>query len=581
MFPASKPLEFDLLRQQTVGIDETINTPFGKRLMVYGDYTASGRCLDFVEDAIRGHQAGYANTHTEDDETGRKTSLLLHQAEQVIKKSVNAGDHNCIINCGAGATACIYRLQQILGIALPTTTWNLIDGQLQESLGEEGATAFRDRLERTRPVVFVGPYEHHSNEISWRSGLATVVEVDLDEDGGISLAHLEKLLQESRYQNRLRVGSFSAASNVSGMRSPVHEIAKLLHRFDALACFDYSASAPYVAIDMNPAPDDNDDGSGEDSSLDAIFLSPHKFIGGPGSSGILIFDEKIYASDLTPSIAGGGTVSYVNRVDQDFYDDIEEREKAGTPGILQTLKAALAFAVRDSVTTERIEARETELLHRAFDSWKANPAIEILGNPDPDRRIAIVSFNVRSPDGLHLHPKFVTVLLNDLFGVQSRAGCACAGPYGHRLLGIGMEMSAKYRDAIKNGIAGVKPGWCRVNLHYSMDDAEAQYLVDAVNFVATSGHLFLRLYKFDLIEGVWAHRDAPPMQVDLLTEETSQRHKFMPAMRRKYLYRSYLGAAGKMAKQLAQEPPMQSPAFPDNLKDLQFFALPAPIGDQT
>lgn len=577
MFSTNKPLDFGYLRQQTVGIDTTIRTPFGNRLMVYGDYTASGRCLDFVEEVIRGHQVSYANTHTEDDETGRITSMLLHQAEQIIKKSVNAGDHNCIINCGAGATACIYRLQQILGIALPTTTWNRVDEQLQESLGEEGANAFRDRLERTRPVVFVGPYEHHSNEISWRTGLATVVEVDLDEEGSISLAHLEKLLQEPRYQNRLRVGSFSAASNVSGMRSPVHEIAKLLHRFDALACFDYSASAPYEAINMNPP----DDGSGEDASLDAIFLSPHKFIGGPGSSGILIFDEKIYAKDLAPSIAGGGTVSYVNRIDQDFFNDIEEREKAGTPGILQTLKAALAITVRDSVTVERIEARETELLHRAFDSWNTNPAIEILGNPDPDRRIAIVSFNVRSPDGLHLHPKFVTVLLNDLFGVQSRAGCACAGPYGHRLLGIGLEMSQKYRDAINDGIAGIKPGWCRVNLHFSMDDAEAQYLIDAVNFVATNGHLFLRLYEFDLVEGVWTHRDAVPLEADLLGNgKAGNGRKFMPAMRRKYLYRSYLRAAGEMAESLAKEPPMESPAFPDNLKELQFFALPAPVGEQ-
>lgn len=572
MLSADRPLEFDYLRRQTVGVDETITTPFGERLLVYGDYTASGRCLNFVEDIMRHHQAIYANTHTEDDETGRKTSLLLHEAEQVIKKSVNAGNHNCIVTCGAGATAGIYRLQQILGVALPTTTWSLIDEQLKESLSEDGVRAFRERLERTRPVVFVGPYEHHSNEISWRSGLATVVEVDLDDEGGISLDHLSRLLQDPQYQDRLRVGSFSAASNVTGMQSQVHEIAKLLHSHDALACFDYSASAPYVAMDMNPA----DDGSGEDASLDAIFLSPHKFIGGPGSSGVLIFNEKIYACDMAPSIAGGGTVSYVNRIEEDFFNDIEEREKAGTPGILQTLKAALAFAVRDSVSIERIEKRETELLQRAFDSWKANPAIEILGNQDPDKRVAIVSFNVRSPDGLHLHPKFVTVLLNDLFGVQSRAGCACAGPYGHRLLGIGLELSQKFRDAINSGIAGIKPGWCRVNLHYSMDDAEAQYLIDAVNFVATNGHLFLNLYEFDLISGVWSHPDAVPMQSDLLNGSETQRHRFMPAMRRNYLYRSYLRTADDWAKRLGQNPPRVDQSLPEDIKELQFFAMPAP-----
>lgn len=574
MFSTRKPLDFEYLRRQVVGMDETIATPFGKRLMVYGDYTASGRCLGFIEDIMRHHQAIYANTHTEDDETGRQTSLLLQEAEQIIKKSVNAQDHNCIITCGAGATACIYRLQQILGIALPTTTWTHIDDQLKDSLSEEGVSAFRDRLERTRPVVFVGPYEHHSNEISWRSGLATVVEVDLDEEGGISLDHLAKLLQEPQYEDRLRVGSFSAASNVTGMRSPVHEIAKILHRHDALACFDYSASAPYEAIDMNPT----DDGSGENASLDAIFLSPHKFIGGPGSSGVLIFDEKIYARDMAPSIAGGGTVAYVNRIEQDFFADIEEREKAGTPGILQTLKAALAFAVKDSIAVEQIETRERELLQRAFDSWSKNPAIEILGNPDPARRIAIVSFNMLSQDGRYLHPKFVTVLLNDLFGVQSRAGCACAGPYGHRLLGIDLEMSQKYRDAINNGIAGVKPGWCRVNLHFSMDDAEAQYLIDAVNFVASHGHLFLELYEFDLVSGLWSHRDALPIQTDLLSVRKTRR-RFMPLMMRKHLYRSYLRAAHRWAERLGANPPQEERVLPEDLRELQFFALPPQAAD--
>lgn len=576
MFATRKPLDFAYLRQQTVGMDETIATPFGRRLMVYGDYTASGRCLGFVEDIIRRHQADYANTHTEDDETGRKTSALMHEAERIIKKSVNAGDHNCIITCGAGATASIYRLQQILGIALPATTWTLIDDQLRESLSEEGVAAFRDRLERTRPVVFVGPYEHHSNEISWREGLATVVEVDLDEEGGISLDHLLKLLQDPRYQNRLRVGSFSAASNVTGMRSPVHEIAKILHRHDALACFDYSASAPYAAIDMNPV----DDGSGDDASLDAIFLSPHKFIGGPGSSGILIFDEKIYARDMAPSVAGGGTVAYVNRVEQDFFVDIEEREKAGTPGILQTLKAALAFAVKDSITVAQIEARETALLRMAFESWSENPAIEILGNADPARRIAIISFNMLARDGRYLHPKFVTVLLNDLFGVQSRAGCACAGPYGHRLLGIDLEKSQKYRDAIISGISGVKPGWCRVNLHFSMDDAEAQYLVDAVNFVATHGYLFLGLYDFDLESGVWSHKNALPIQADLLPAGKARRRPFMPAFKRSYLYRSYLRAAKDWAERLGQIPRGEEQTLPENLKDLQFFAMPPTASDR-
>ena len=319
--------------------------------------------------------------------------------------------------------------------------------------------------------MFVGPYEHHSNEVTWRQGLATVVEVNLAADGGIDLAHLESLLQAPEYQGRLRIGSFSAASNVTGMRSPVREIAKLLHANDAFACFDYAASAPYVEIDMNPPLDDD----GGDASLDAVFLSPHKFLGGPGSSGVLVFNERLYSKGLGPSVAGGGTVDYVSPHDQDFIADIEEREKAGTPGVLQTLKAALVLELKQRIGVARIEAREHELLRRALRRWSAHDGIEVLGNPDPSRRIGIVSFNLRDARGRYLHPKFVTVLLNDLFGIQSRAGCSCAGPYGHRLLGIDQPTSELYRDWVRKGFQGIKPGWCRVGFHYAMDDAEADY----------------------------------------------------------------------------------------------------------
>jgi len=500
--PAAAQLDLSWLRTQVVGIDALVDTPFGQRLLVYCDYTASGRCLLFVERYLLALQRLYANTHTEDDITGRSMTQLLHEAEASIKHAVNAGPAGRIVACGTGATGAIHKLQEIVGIAIPPASRQTLLDELTAFLGVEQVEAFRQRQGACQPVVFVGPYEHHSNEVSWRHGLATVVEVRLAADGGIDLAHLEALLQEPAYRDRLRLGSFAAASNVTGMRSPVDEIARLLHAHGAFACFDYAASGPYVEIDMNPASRPG----GGDASIDAIFVSPHKFLGGPGSSGVLVFNERLYHRELPPTVCAGGTVDYVSEVDQDFVTDVEARERAGTPGVLQILKAALAFELKQAVTPARIEACEAHFLRRALDRWRADDRIEILGNPDPERRIAIVSFNLRDPSGSYLHPKFVTALLNDLFGIQSRAGCSCAGPYGHRLLGIGRDVSEQYRDWVRKGFHGIKPGWCRVGFHFVMDDPEADYIIEAVAFVARHGHRFLARYDFDPRTGLWAHR---------------------------------------------------------------------------
>ena len=294
-------LDFASLRAEVIGADAPVNTPFGPRLMVYADYTASGRCLGFVEKYIQNQQRIYANTHTEDDISGRSMTHLLEQAEQAIKNSVNAGPDGRIISVGSGATGAIDKLQQIIGVALPPATRENLSEMLAGALGEDADARFAAYLAQNQPVVFVGPYEHHSNEISWRQNLATVVEVNLDADGGVDLSHLECLLQDSRYQGRKRIGSFSAASNVTGMRTPVHEIASLLHHYDAIACFDYAASAPYVEINMNPPA-----GAYEgDASIDAVFISPHKFLGGPGSSGVLVFNERLYHRELPPTVSAG------------------------------------------------------------------------------------------------------------------------------------------------------------------------------------------------------------------------------------------------------------------------------------
>lgn len=565
-------LDPDYLRDQIVGVDSTFETPFGERLMVYCDYTASGRCLRFVESYLQSLQRIYANTHTEDDITGRSMSQLLHEAEATIKRSVNAGPAGHIIACGTGATGAIDKLQQIIGVALaPATRENLCSLMDQSGIGRE---RFHEAVREHQPVVFVGPYEHHSNEISWRQSLAKTVEVQLDASGQVDFAHLERLLQAPEYLGRLRIGSFSAASNVTGMRTDVHRVAALLHRHGAIACFDYAACAPYVDIDMNPEPAED----GEDASIDAIFVSPHKFLGGPGSSGVLVFNERIYHRELPPSVGAGGTVDYVGPTDQDFIRHIEEREKAGTPGVLQTMKAGLVFEIKDRVGVDVINRREHELTRRAMQSWSADENIEILGNPDPASRVGIISFNIRDPRGNYLHHKFVTALLNDLFGIQSRAGCSCAGPYGHRLLSIDNKTSERYRSVVQDGYCGMKPGWCRIGLHWVMDDTEADYIIDAVHFVARHGGNFLDLYDFDLCTGTWSHRhtriELPSFSLDqALANQASEPANLTPPLR-KQLYDHYLTEAERWAKRMAEETSRATTTLEGELGELQFFTLP-------
>jgi len=573
------PLEFDFLRRELIGADAPIQTPFGERLMMYADYTASGRCLCFVENYLRQLQRIYANSHTEDDISGRSMTQLLKEAEQSIKRSVNAGDTGRIICVGSGATGAIDKLQQLIGVSLPPATRQHLGTLLGNALGTEEADIFKQYLRENQPIVFVGPYEHHSNEISWRENLATVVTVQLDSEGGIDLKHLEELLQDPAYQGRKRIGSFSAASNVTGIKSAVHEIAALLHRYDAIACFDYAASAPYVQIDMNP-PAGKYDG---DASLDAVFVSPHKFLGGPGSTGVLVFNERLYHRELPPTVSAGGTVDYVGTENQDFITRIEEREKPGTPGVLQVLKAAMVFEVKDNVTAARIEQREHELLEKIFARWIASPAIEILGNQDPARRVGIISFNIKSNTGgldgsQYLHPKFITTLLNDLFGIQSRAGCSCAGPYGHRLLDINDETSEEYRSCVVEGYSGIKPGWCRISMHYVMDDLEVDFLLDAVDFVARFGGLFLRLYDFDLYDGSWSNKDGPAdlqrFSLEAALEAGMGEQMPMPYEERKMRYTGYLEEALRLAQKLQKQDPSVEHALEGTLGELQFFALP-------
>jgi selenocysteine lyase/cysteine desulfurase len=499
---------------------------------------------------------------------------LLEEAESSIKRSVNAGAHGHIVCVGTGATGAIDKLQQIIGVALPPHTRERVSHFIEESLGADALVRFEKSLDSNQPVVFVGPYEHHSNEISWRQSLATVVDVGLNDDGGVDLSHLETLLQDPAYQNRVRIGSFSAASNVTGRLSPVHEIAAMLHRHGAIACFDYAASAPYVEIDMSPA-----EGKYEgDASLDAVFISPHKFLGGPGSSGVLVFKDHLYRRDLPPTVSAGGTVDYVGLTNQDYIAAVEEREKAGTPGVFQVLKAALAFQLKDDIGVDAIEAREQELLSRTITRLQSNSAVEILGNPDPNQRIAIVSFNIKGRHDRYLHPKYVTRLLNDLFGIQSRAGCSCAGPYGHRLLDIDEATSEDYRAWIRRGYSGIKPGWCRISLHYVMDDIEVDYILDAIEFVAEHGSCLLSLYDFDIGSGTWTHKhddiELPGLSISAAVEQSSDPVPALDFGERQQRYQSFLAEARQLADEAVSDDSINEIGLSGDVEKLRFFELP-------
>jgi selenocysteine lyase/cysteine desulfurase len=532
--------DLDEIRRDMIGRDLAFATPFGDRHLFYADYTASGRGVKRIEEQILHILESYANTHTEDDYSGKYMTTLLHQAESRIKELVNAGPQGKIIATGSGTTGALKKLQEIIGVYIPPLTRERIFQSLKKTEG--GCTLALEKIEQDRPIVFIGPYEHHTNELMWREAFAEVSVVGFDEMGKISLRELDRRLADPRHANRLKLGSFSAGSNITGVKTDVYEIAQICHDHGALAFFDFAAVAPYVEIDMN---------RDERSYLDAIFFSPHKFLGGPGTSGILIFNEKIYRTDLPPTTAGGGTVSYVGFDTHDFSSDIEMREKAGTPPILQTIKAALAMELKEQIGVELIERLETQFAEYFIRELRTVENVDMIGDTAISDRIPIVSFNIRHRDRI-LHPKLVTKLMNDLFGIQSRAGCSCAGPYGHFLLGIDRETSQNFRREILCGRDGLKPGWVRVNLHYTMTQEDLDFLLQAIRFLARSAHQFLRCYGFNMQTGEWLHLDFHEPVPDFSLNHHFRKTKIDPD-RLPELRRSYLGQAEALAADLERE----------------------------
>lgn len=494
-------MNIEMLRKEIIGGETKIDTPYGKRLITYADYTASGKTLKFIEKYLIELQTVYANSHTEESMTGKTMTEIVHKSEKKIKAAFNALEEDYIIPIGTGATGAIQKLASILGIYYSPKLKDKFDKyfKMRESAkcDNDCVDSFFKEIDIKKPVVFISPYEHHSNDLIWRESYADVVEINLTKEGEIDIEDLTAKVSDPIYDGRLKVGSLSAASNVTGLKSPIYEIAKILHQHNTYACFDFAASAPYVKIDMN---------RDKDSYFDAVYISSHKFIGGPGASGLLVLNKRLYDENGAPTVAGGGTVDYVSSVGYDFVDDVEAREMAGTPGILQIIKAALAIELKDVIGIDTIEAVEHDYIEYVFDRLLKNDKIHILGPLDPKKRVSIMSFNIRHNEG-YLHHKFVTKLLNDLFGIQSRAGCACAGPYGHRLLGVDLEKSMAYRNVVLEGYNSLKPGWVRVNFHYAMTEEEIQFITDAIDFIANYGYLFVKDYEMNMKSGMWTKKN--------------------------------------------------------------------------
>lgn len=465
-------------RKNIIGIDQTFSSSYGMQKIVYADWTASGRLYAPIEEKLV-HSFGpfVGNTHTETNITGTSMTMAYQKAQQLIKKHCRAGSDDVIISSGFGMTAAVNKFQRILGLKLPEQFRECIDVNV-----------------KCRPVVFVSHMEHHSNQTSWEETIAEVVVIPPNESGLVDLNHLEDALK-THHNRPFKFGAFAAASNVTGIATPVHDLARLMHQYDGWCFIDYAAAAPYVDIDMHPAD--------EAAKLDAVYFSPHKFLGGPGSAGVLIFNKQLYKNKV-PDQPGGGTVLWTNPWHgHHFIADIEMREDGGTPGFLQTIRAALAVKLKEQMGTAAMLAREEAQVRRLFQGLRVIPNIHILAD-NIEERLGIFSFYIHN-----LHFNLMVRLLNDRFGIQTRGGCSCAGTYGHYLLHVDPHRSRDMTNRIDQGDLSAKLGWLRLSIHPTTTDDEIDYILDAVARIVKNAEKWGKDYKYNPHTNEFTHKINP------------------------------------------------------------------------
>ncbi len=477
--PTSLQEHFETFREHTIGIGQYITTPYGRQPLLYADWTASGRLYEPIERRLQESFGPYvSNPHTESNTTGQTMTLAYAEARRIIKKHVNAGPQDVLLFCGNGTTGAVNKLQRLMGLKLP------------EWLPEDQASSAEDR-----PVIFISHMEHHSNLLPWQEGLGDVVTVPPDAEGNIDVQQLEALLVAYRHRS-FKIGSFTACSNVTGIQTPYAKLAAAMHRHGGVCFVDFAASAPYEPIDMHPI--------SPLEKLDAIFFSPHKFLGGPGSSGVLLFDAALCRNQL-PDEPGGGTVVWVNPWGgRRYIDNVEIREDGGTPGFMQAFRTALCLNLKEQMNGagHYMMLREQELCQALLSGLRRIPGLTLMAG-NHTRRHGIVSFNLHN-----IHYNLAVKLLNDRFGIQARGGCSCAGPYGHHLLGLSPEHSSLFVEALNAGNQSLKPGWVRLSLHPIMTNKEVERIVTAVRCIVSHIKDWQQDYGYNASTNSWVHTDS-------------------------------------------------------------------------
>ncbi len=485
---------FQYFRENIIGREQVFHNPYGEKKIYYADWTASGRLYQPIEEKLM-YQFGpfVANTHTETNITGKSMTRVYEEAKQIIKRHINASDNDVLFFEGTGMTGAICKIQRILGLAL-----------------HEQYRTLKEIQQLPKPVVFITHMEHHSNQVTWEETIADVMIVPPNAAGEVCPIMLEQAIKQ--YDDRpLKIGSFTACSNVTGVETPYHQLAEVMHRYDGICFVDFSASAPYVKMNMHP--------ENELEKLDGIFFSPHKFLGGPGTMGVAIIDKNLYHNAI-PDRPGGGTVNWTNPWGEKAYlSNIENREDGGTPGFLQATKTALAIRLKEEMGMDHIKVQDRKWLNFLFERLTKNEKIKIL-EPKKKARLPIISFYV---DGVS--HQLIVKLLNDVHGIQVRGGCSCAGTYGHYLLNIDKANSHMITNEIDKGNYYLKPGWVRVSLHPTMTEEEVLYIADGICAVVDHVDQYKNDYRYLPESNEFQHINEFEMTFDDWFELTNEKLK--------------------------------------------------------